>query len=349
MPRQTLKRRPDGRYVCKYHGVSFYGKTQSEALAAREAYKKDEQTGRTEERPTFREYAAVWLPTYKSGATVNNYNAMASYLNRIADQLPDIPIDQLTPSDIKRMYNAFNALGEGSRRKISTLTKSVCDSALADGLIRTNPCATVRHDKGASGTHRALEQWEIDLITSTAQTERCGLFAMVMLYAGLRRGEALALDIDRDVDFAAGTISVRCSAKQNGSKTTIGTTKTAAGVRTIPLFSPLRRALEGHHGALLLHQRDGTPLTAIAALVDAWETYNRNLTELAGRTVAIRCHDCRHTFATMLYSADVDIKTAAKWMGHANEQMILHIYAHLTAAKEQTSADKVEALFRPLK
>lgn len=46
MPRQTLKKRPDGRYVCKYKGFSFYGRTQSEALAAREEYKKQEKYGR---------------------------------------------------------------------------------------------------------------------------------------------------------------------------------------------------------------------------------------------------------------------------------------------------------------
>ena len=32
---------------------------------------------------------------------------------------------------------------------------------------------------------------------------------MVMMLAGLRRGEALYLDIDRDVDFANKTITVR--------------------------------------------------------------------------------------------------------------------------------------------
>ncbi len=347
MPRQTLKRRADGRYVCKYHGICFYGKTQGEALEAREQYKREEKLGRPADKPTFREYAAVWLPTYKSGATANNYNALASYLERIADLLPDVPIDMLTPSDIKRMYNGFNHLGEGSRRRISTLTRAVCSSALADGLIRVNPCASVKHDRGKSGTHRALEQWEIDLIVSTAQTERCGLIAVAMLFAGLRRGEALAIDIDRDVDFTAGTISVRSNRKRDGTATVTGTPKTAAGTRTIPLFSPLRKALEGHHGSLM-PKRDGTE-GRLSGFESAWQTYNKHLTRLAGRDVFIRAHDCRHTFATMLYDADVDIKTAAKWMGHADVEMILRIYAHLTARKEQTAIDKVEDFFRTVK
>ena len=39
MPRQSLKQRSDGRYACVYKGTFFYGATQSEALAKREAYK----------------------------------------------------------------------------------------------------------------------------------------------------------------------------------------------------------------------------------------------------------------------------------------------------------------------
>lgn len=44
----------------------------------------------------------------------------------------------------------------------------------------------------------------------------------------------------------------------------------------------------------------------------------------------------------MLYDADVDIKTAVKWMGHANEEMIMRIYAHLTTKKEESAIEKVE-------
>lgn len=34
MPRQTLTKRADGRYACKYEGRFFYGKTANEAFAS---------------------------------------------------------------------------------------------------------------------------------------------------------------------------------------------------------------------------------------------------------------------------------------------------------------------------
>ena len=48
------------------------------------------------------------------------------------------------------------------------------------------------------------------------------------------------------------------------------------------------------------------------------------------KDVRIRGHDFRHTYCTMLYDAGIDLKTAQAWMEHADEKMILKVYAHLT-------------------
>ncbi len=48
-------------------------------------------------------------------------------------------------------------------------------------------------------------------------------------------------------------------------------------------------------------------------------------------------------YCTMLYEAGIDLKTAQRWMGHADEKMILHVYAHLTDRQEQQSVDRLRA------
>ena len=45
----------------------------------------------------------------------------------------------------------------------------------------------------------------------------------------------------------------------------------------------------------------------------------------------------------MLYEAGIDLKTTQRWMGHADEQMILHVYAHLTDKQEQKSVERLKA------
>lgn len=343
LPRQTLKKRPDGRYVCKYKGFSFYGRTQSEALAAREEYKKQEKYGRKpREKYTFAEYAAEWLPTYKSEVTINVYDAYVSRLNQIASILPQTEMRLITPSDIQRLYNAFADRGEGTRRKIAEATRAVFRAAKNDGIVAISPCENVRRKKGAVGTHRNLDDWEIKLIRDTCESERMGIYAMVMLYAGLRRGEALALDIDDDVDFEKGVIHVRKAIRRERSDYIITVPKTKAGIRDVPLFPPLLDVLQGRHGSVIISKDN--KIISFSAVTDAWKRYQNHLSKIAGRNVAIRQHDCRHTFATMLYDADVDIKTAARWMGHEDETMIMRIYAHLTEKKEENAIRRVESM-----
>ena len=44
-------------------------------------------------------------------------------------------------------------------------------------------------------------------------------------------------------------------------------------------------------------------------------------------------HMLRHTYATMLYDASVDIKSAQYFLGHASIELTLSIYTHLTPYK----------------
>ena len=62
------------------------------------------------------------------------------------------------------------------------------------------------------------------------------------------------------------------------------------------------------------------------------------------KTVAMEpftAHQLRHTYATMLYDADVDPKSAQKALGHANVQQTLEIYTHLSQRKKASSIDKL--------
>ena len=149
----------------------------------------------------------------------------------------------------------------------------------------------------------------------------------------------------------------------------LSTTKTDAGNRDIPLLQQLKTILTGRTGMVLPGDRKGGYIseTQLSELV---KSYNNLLSTMAnggiqrrwwGRTkkhkaliaaggilppfkeVNIRCHDFRHTYCTMLYEAGIDLKTAQRWMGHADEKMILHIYAHLTDRQEQKSVEKLRA------
>ena len=47
----------------------------------------------------------------------------------------------------------------------------------------------------------------------------------------------------------------------------------------------------------------------------------------------------RHTYATLLYDAGVDVKSAQRYLRHANLELTLKVYTHLTKYKEGKSME----------
>lgn len=52
-------------------------------------------------------------------------------------------------------------------------------------------------------------------------------------------------------------------------------------------------------------------------------------------------HQLRRTYATILYSADVDALTAKSLLGHSDVKVTIGIYTHLEERKKQLSIDKL--------
>ena len=364
MPRQTLKQRPDGRYACRYKGKFFYGSTQSEALAAREAYKRMEEQGLNAKgsRMSCNDYSARWVSVHKAHLTPAPYNTHVRILERFCSMYGEKSMQEITATDIQSFFNSLSGKSQSSINDARDTLKGMFRSALADRLILHNPFDSVVIPKGTSGTHRAITQQERTLMHETPHP-RMRPAAMVMLYAGLRRGEVLALDIDRDIDFFAHTISVRQAVRfASNGKPVVVNPKTEAGERVIPLPSILVEELRGLHGLILTDARG--EMMSESAFSRAWDSYNTALSERLngcrkrwyGKThehkamlkedpsalppwkdVRIRPHDLRHSYCTMLYDAGVDLKTAMKWMGHADQEMTMRVYTHLTSEREKRS------------
>ena len=347
MPRpkkQRLKQRSDGRYCCKYHGIQFMGWTEDEALQAREKYKRQEREGELlQEQQYFTDYGIKWLEAYKAHLTTGPYNTHVRNLNKFAAICKDRPIADYKPTDISLFYQQYAGMSASTLHSVRDTIRGVFRAAYADGLIKKDPTENVQLPKGTKGTHRAITIEERRLIHAVQHRLRPAV--MVMLYAGLRRGEAIALNIDRDVDFEKKTITVREAVRFGmDGMPIICRPKTDAGVRTIPLMDVLAGELRGRHG-LLCASADGKLMTE-SAWARAWDSYINALGEESNGCkhrwakgpwvpVSIRAHDLRHSYCTMLYDAGVDLKTAMLWMGHADQTMTMQIYTHLSDKRRE--------------
>lgn len=369
MPKASYKKRNDGRFRVKYKGKEFYGSTQSEANAKREAYKRQLAQGLREEMlgVPFAEYAIEWVQVYKSQCSKNTYNAYVGMVNRAIDHVGHLRINDITQTDIQKMFNSIRGMSTSSIKKFCSTINSIFEAAVHDRAVLQNPCYGARRPDGTSGSHRNITEEERNLILSSVGQHDMSLAAMIMLYAGLRRGEVLALD-GSCIDLKENRIKVSGGVFFDGNRPVLSTPKTTSGIRSIPIFKPLKTALEGFSGRVLA-DASGNVMSE-TAFRRKWESYLTYLETKAngchkrwyGKTaehkkilsaggklapwkeIKIRPHDLRHSFVTMLYDADVDIKTAMKWVGHADEKMIMQVYAHLTKERESKSENQVAKL-----
>lgn len=374
MPRQQLKQRSDGRYACKYKGIFFYGETAREAMQKRDVYKLEEAQGIKKKKAgqTFGEYALEWLDIYHRKSKARTYNEYAVRIERMCKEIGGIKLKELTQSDIKRAYNIVEDMSDSYIKKYAMTLRNICACAYADGACARDPAQGLAAPKGESGTHRALTSEEVRLVMETAPQHRFGAMAMTMLFSGLRRGEALALDIDKDVDFINRVIHVRGAIAFEGNAPVLTQGKTYSALRDVPLLPPLRSFLITRHGLLLsgattkyatetictgqfdsfIHSIErkinGTQKRWYGRTKEHQEIVAAGGTLPAWQDVTIRMHDFRHTYCVMLFDAGVDMKTAQKWMGHADATMIMRIYDHLSKIRTDRSTDAMVKLVEKL-
>ena len=369
MPRQILTKRNDGRYKCKYGGKQFYGKTQAEALKKRDEWIQAEKKGLNHKTDgiTFRDYAMSWIRAYRADAGTPQQKQYISMMEAFADYMPDKSMREITAMDIQNFCNLLTGYSNSYISKFMTTIRGVFKSAYADGILLRNPLDNVIRPKGKKTEgHRPLEIWERNLVAATCQEHKFGLAAMTMMLAGLRRGEVLALDIDRDVDFVNHTITVREALSfREGNQAVLTDGKTENAQRVIPMAQPLEDALKGHHG-LLCTKENGSLISesAFERQYQSWITYletklngchkrwygktreHKELLEAGGslppwQEITIRCHDFRVDFCTRAYFAGIPVKTLQSWMGHADASLIMQVYAKLTQEQAETDAEKL--------
>lgn len=157
-----------------------------------------------------------------------NLHDYAKQMDVLCEYIGNKQLRDVTPTDIKAVYVHYLGYSESTIRCARILFSGLFDGAMADGYINRNPCKheSAKPHKGSVGTHRAIDTDQRVLILSTQHRLRAAV--MAMLYAGLRRGEAMAIDIDRDIDFSAAIIHVREAVRFDSNQPIITTPKTEA-------------------------------------------------------------------------------------------------------------------------
>lgn len=284
-------------------------------------------------RPKFSEIADAWLTDHTEQVgfkTAESYNAP---LRRILDRFGDEYPEDITASQISAFLYAL-AGQDYSRRSVQLhrdILNMVFNHAIVAGHLRVNPCTAVSLPRGLRSGKRTLpSDPAIDAIRQNPDVP-FALFALICLYAGLRRGEVLALRYD-DIDRAAHVIHVTKAVEFISNQPQIKTPKTEAGVRDVILLNVLADLIPQDGSGYIFSDDKGRPLTK-TMFRKRWVKY----CETIGYDVT--AHQLRHAYTTMLFEAGVSDKDAQELLGHSNITVTRNIYTHIRQShREETAA-----------
>lgn len=368
-------RRKDGRYLARiYLGVDENGKKKFKHLYANSPKElaKMEADLRTKlekgiDIMTMNDTYADWLERLKSVKEIevkeSEYNTFVARASYFLDFFGDVPLKEIRQQNIQPAINAVYkrnpATGKPSAKRTIErylqAVSSVFEYAIEERATDFNPCKHAKIPWDAEVTERrALAPHERKWIEDTPH--RAQTAAMLMMYSGLRRGEATAL-LWSDIDLKNKTITVNKSYdfKNNALKLP----KTASGTRVVAIPNKLVSYLAS------LDRRSIYVITSASGKVMSdtawkrmWDSYLCDLNLKYGTSINKRKkydpkghiftiesftpHCLRHTFCTIMYEAGIDVLTAKEQMGHSDIKTTLAIYTHLDGQHKKKNLEKLD-------
>jgi integrase len=354
----------------KYKDI--YGRTQKEAdekaLQVKAAMRKGLDV--TAERDTFGTWAERWLKVKAGEVSAGRLVTYESNVKHLARYLEHAQISKIRTSDIQTIILDLAELnpntGKPTAKKTLAGVKStavqILQLAVDNRVMDYNPANAVKIPNILQETtRRALTEGEQHWITDTPH--RAKRAAMIMMYAGLRRGELIPL-LWGDIDLAARTISVNKTVeKVEGQFSLKNTAKSKAGIRVVDIPQKLADFLEGEpHESIYVCVTAKGKMHTESSWRRMWDSYLADINLKYGSfspfekkpkskfapvgvpfvIPPISPHWLRHTFATMLYLAGVDILTAKEQLGHADIKTTLEIYTHLDAIYKRKAMNKLD-------
>jgi len=149
---------------------------------------------------------------------------------------------------------------------------------------------------------------------------------LLALNTGLRRGELLGLRW-ADLDLTAARLTVRGLTAKSGI-----TRYVPLNTEAVTVLQKWQKGRKVEGDVLVFPGPTGEPMTTLKT---AWQPVGK-----AARLKDFTFHDLRHTFASKLVQAGVDLNTVRELLGHADIKMTLR-YAHLAPEHKAAAVAKL--------
>ena len=263
---------------------------------------------------------------------------------------PSITIGAMTPETWRTWYVKTTTEHPGSTQpaKAYRLARAMLNTAVDDGLLRSNPCRV----KGAgreTSPERPVAMPDVVGRIAENTTERYRPMVLLAAYCSLRFGELAGLRRVR-IDLLHRTITIEEQAVELADGSTIfAPPKSAAGRRVVAFPTELVPIIEQHleqyvpatPDSLVFTSREGLPLRRTKFRTHWADACERS--EVTG----LHFHDLRGSGATWAATAGATVRELMSRLGHATPVVALR-YQHATLERDRAIADRLGALLNPV-
>jgi integrase len=324
--------------------------------------RREPSCGAWPDKTSVSQFVDRWLTTWAAGnvsaKTLETYQFHAKHIGR---HLGTMPLQKLAPAALIKFYAVLLKEGLAPRTAghVHRVLHGALEHAVTWQLIRDNPAAKVSPPRVPETELEILHPEQLHAILATLQGKPIYAIVALAIASGARRAELLALRW-QDIDLDRGTMKVEHSVEQTvAGGLVVKEPKTKAGRRSITLPATTIAVLRAHWRAqleqrLLLGLGKIEPkdllfpnlrggLRSPNALSQEWKEHVRKL----GLTVTF--HSLRHTHASQLIAAGLDIITVSRRLGHSKPSVTLDVYGHLFPSTDDRAAEIMEKSLRTQK
>lgn len=294
----------------------------------------------------YQEFLDVGASQYQEN-TIKNTIADYHYFK---DDLGHIPIKMLDYATLQGYFNKRGNYGIETNKNIRKALNRIIKYALKVGYIDNNPLSmvTVTGKENARNNEKILDQQDFLILVDALMDRNVfkyqayAIAIQIGYYTGLRVSEVLALDksdfdLDNDIIHVDKKLIYR-GLKKKDFKTS-HRMKSKKSKSLIPLpgilkdviinwfkVNPYSKAICDVEGFYINPDVMGIDVKKVARALD----------------ISFNFHMLRHTYATMLVTNNVDLKTAQDLMRHSNINTTMSIYTHI---QEKHKLDTVNSIF----
>jgi integrase len=299
----------------------------------------------------------AWVATQVSTKTLERYKELAAH--HVRPHLGSARIQRLKAINFAELYGRLQrpkpkgaGLAPRTVGHVHRLLHRIFGHAVKWGVVAINPVAAAEPPRVERTEIEILSPGQITTVLRALRGRSLYGVAVIALATGMRRGEIVALRWG-DIDLDQGKLRVERSLEQSNAGLAFKEPKTKAGRRVVSIPPSIIAELRNHWR----EQQEQRLALGIGKAGDDDLVFPRwdgspwppdRLSSTWAKTVSVlnlprvTFHALRHTHASQLIAAGLDVVTVSHRIGHSSPTVTLGVYAHLFGNTDERAAAAVE-------